>query len=442
MIRFLVAVTLSLALAACGSDSDDAGGAGSGGTASGGTAGNGGSSASGGSGGSGVGGTAGSSADGGAAGIRYDIGQWNSEVGACPDGIPRVDISTSADLAAAARGEGKFANDAPGTCYLIANGDYEDGDVILYVKRSAMFVGQDQGVVVIHGRGSIEDGVSDVTIRNLTFDLTGYVNSGSFNTLSVGNGKNVTVTHVTFTGDCNTGAKGGHIETNGTDGMLIDSCLIEKFGRCSSQLGHEDHGIYLASGKNITIRNNDIRQNASRGIQMYTQQGEYGTLDHITVERNRIHANGHASYEDGIVINAAGTGTIDTVAIRHNLIYENYYSGIRFVGGAQSNVSIELNTFSKNGGGSEINIDDVGGAAGTLIQNNIFVVNTALLNNCFDASSLGFSIGTNFVNGNVGTGDCISSQIQGDPQFVNGDQGDFHPQNPAAQAFGAYAPDP
>jgi hypothetical protein len=310
------------------------------------------------------------------------------------------------------------------------------------------FVGQSRAGVVIHGRAAIDDGIGDITVQNLTFDLTGYSESKSFNTLTLGTGKNITVDHVTFTGDCATGLQGGHIETNGTDSLLVECCLLEKFGNCGGG-GHLDHGVYLAGGSNLVFRNNVIRQNSSRGIQMYTQGGQYGTLDKVLIERNRITENGHADYEDGIVINGSGTGSITNVTIQRNILDHNYYSGIRFAGGAESGIVITRNTFAANGAGSsspsrsEINIDAMGGAAGTAISANLFDVGNVLINECYDAVALKFGFGDNFVHGAVpsGTkGDCVAKQTLGDPQLVNPAQGDFHPGNPAAAAYGAYSP--
>lgn len=386
------------------------------------------------------------------------IGEWTDAPGACPAGMPKVDLTTMDQISAATRGDAPYDADAPATCYFIHDGTYSTTGVVMFVKKGGipggthrLFVGQSRSGVVIHGRASTDDGVGDVTIQNLTFDLTGYVQGGSFNTLSLGNGKNLTVDHVTFTGDCATGLKGGHIETNGTDHALVDSCLIEKFGQCSaaSNGGHEDHGIYLASGTNIVVRNSVIRGNSSRGIQMYTADGAYGTLDGITVENNRIYENGHADYEDGIVINAGGTGTISNVTIRRNLIYRNRYSGIRFVGGVQDKVVITLSTFDSNGKGSssaarsEINIDSSGGAASTNITKNVFEVGNALINDCYDGTTKSFGFGGNFVHGTLPTGpkgNCVALQTSGDPQLTDPGTGDYHPKNPAAAAFGAYAP--
>ena len=404
-------------------------------------------------------GTSGSSSGSGS-GSGGDVGVWTDAPGVCPVGLPQVDITTAAELASAARGQDAYTNDAPATCYLIHNGTYATTGAVLYVLKGGnpggtrrYFIGESRAGVVIHGRGTIDDGVSDVTLSNLTMDLAGYSQSGSFNTLGIGasssgTGKNITVDHVTFTGDCATGANGGHVEVVSVDGFLLEACIIEKFGRCGP-LGHQDHGVYLANGKNIVIRNNLIRGNASRGIQFNTENGTYGTLDSVTIEQNRIYQNGHEDYEDGIVVNSAGTGVVSNVTIQHNILDHNYYSGIRFVGGMETGFKIEKNTFDTNGSGStsanrsEVNIDSAGGGSGTMIDANIFSVGNLLINNCYDATTLGFSIGSNFVHGAVpsgAAGNCVTTQTMGDPQFTNAAGGDYHTTNPAAATFGAYAP--
>ena len=280
----------------------------------------------------------------------------------------------------------------------------------------------------------------------MTFDLTGHSESGSFNTLTVSQASNVTVSQVTFTGDCATGYRGGHIEADGVNGLTVDFSLIERFGHCASG-GHEDHGVYLANGSNITIRDSIVRGNASRGIQMYTQGGAYGTLSNIRIERNWIYSNGHGDYEDGIAMNATDTGTIANVVIERNLIYRNRYSGIRFVGDAMSAVSVVQNTFDANGTGSsspnrsEVNLDDVGSGAGASFGRNIFNAGNRLINNCYDASGRGFRLEDNVLNGPsapAGAGDCVGSVVQANPQFVDAASGDYHTQNAVVVAYGAY----
>ena len=306
--------------------------------------------------------------------------------------------------------------------------------------------------MVIHGRAGTDSTpgkkIGDLTISNLTFDLTGYDNGdNAFNTLSLYDGSNFTVDHVTFTGDCKTGAQGGHIETNKSENVLVEACLIEKFGRCGTDPGHEDHGIYLGAGKDITIRNNVIRGNSSRGIQLYTQGGEYGTLDKITIENNLIQENGHGDQEDGIVINSYGTGPITNVTIERNIFLKNYFSGIRFAGGTESGIVVSKNTFVQNGAGSssvnrsEINADEDGGNTGTTIETNLFDVKNALINNCYGGKAADFSFGDNFVHGTIPTGakgNCVGTEKTGDPMFAGAS--DFHPTNAAAKPYGAYAP--
>lgn len=392
-----------------------------------------------------------SGSESGDGGSDDDIGEWDDAPGACPDGSTRVDLDSSAQLAAASRGEGEYADAAPGTCWFIHDGAYgDDQDPILYITHGGsadapdVWVGESRDGVHIVGRASIA--ASHVVLTNMTFDLTGYVHDGSFNTVDVGEVEGVAIDHVTFTGDCMTGADGGHIETNNSQGVRVEACLIERYGRCGPD-GHQDHGIYLASGGDITIVDNIIRGNASRGIQLYTQGGEYGTLDGILIERNRILENGHGDQEDGIVLNGTDTGTISDVTIRRNLFYDNYYSGIRFAGDALAAIVIEHNTFSGNGAGSssearsEINIDEATTAANAMITGNIFAVGNVLINDCYDAAAQGFTIADNVVSGDIGGGDasCVGDVLDEDPAFVDAAAGDFHTTNPAVSAYGAYA---
>jgi len=286
-------------------------------------------------------------------------------------------------------------------------------------------------------------------LANLTFDLNGYAQSGSFNTLSMLAGSaDLRVDHVTFTGDCDTGANGGHIEVDGASDVVIEACLIEKFGRCGPS-GHQDHGVYLASGDDIVIRNNDIRENASRGIQLNTNGGDFGTLSHVTIELNRIHHNGHADYEDGIVMNATGAGTISNVTVQHNVIDSNYYSGLRVVGDAFNGILVTKNTFfhddsvSTAGGRSEANLDDVGSGANTTFTKNILVATHAVLNDCYDASPRDYRLEDNLIHGALpsgSAGQCVTNSVVGDPLFVNHETFDFHTTSALAVGYGAYAP--
>ena len=371
--------------------------------------------------------------------------------------MPRVDISSVADLENASRADGNRASDPASICYFIHDGTYQQSgsSLPMYVLKGGVdensrrvFVGESRAGVVIKGRAAIETGASHVQVSTLTFDLTGYSQSGSFNTLNLAAGcADIRIDHVTFTGDCKTGANGGHVEIDGATDVVVEACLIEKFGRCGPN-GHQDHGVYLASGSLITIRNNDIRGNASRGVLFNTQGGEYGTLDGIKIEGNRIHDNGHADYEDGIAMNATDTGIVSNVVVVHNLIYANYYSGLRQVGDAFSAILIHNNTFYMNGGlstasgRSEVNLDDTGSGASTFINRNIIVAANRVLNDCYDSLPRGYGLTDNLVQGAVPTGsagNCISASTSTDPMFTSTPTADFHPQSGAAVTYGAYS---
>ncbi len=379
------------------------------------------------------------------------IGEWVDAPGACPADVPQRDVTTVSELNDATRGEGSYASDAPGTCYLVHNGTYiEGGPILMYLTASGsptqdrLFVGESRSGVILKGRAGFLETSSHIALENLTFDITGYPKSGSWNTITVF-GDHITLRNLTLTGDCSTGSTGGHIEIDLATDVLIENNLVENFGHCGPD-GHLDHGIYLAAGERFTVRNNVIRGNASRGILFNTQQGDYGTMSDVVIENNRIYDNGHADYEDGIAMNAEATGTITNVEIRHNLIYGNYYSGLRFVGDVMSNVTVEHNTFwhngdgSTSGGRSEVNLDDVGSGNDTLVSSNVFVAGNNTLNDCYDAGPRGFLVDDNVVSGASPSLGCVTNSVALDPGLVDPATGDFHATNASAAAYGAYAP--
>src|SRR5262245_33447649 len=117
-----------------------------------------------------------------------DIGTCPPSAGACPAGATQVEISDVDDLEAAARGEGAFADDPPDVCYFVHDGTYaSSSNVLLWIMSGGdagaprRFVGQSRDGVVINARSTIE--AQHVVVENMTFDLTGYEHSGSFNTI-------------------------------------------------------------------------------------------------------------------------------------------------------------------------------------------------------------------------------------------------------------------
>jgi hypothetical protein len=137
----------------------------------------------------GTGGTTPVAGTGGSTSILVgDIGTWTDAPGKCPTGAPQIDVTTVADLANAARGEGSHASDPPSACYLIHDGTYVQAGTSpsMYVKiggtdaaHRRIFIGQSRAGVVLKGRASIDSGTSHVQLSNLTFDISGYVQSAS-----------------------------------------------------------------------------------------------------------------------------------------------------------------------------------------------------------------------------------------------------------------------
>ncbi|HEX4404447.1 MAG TPA: hypothetical protein VH560_06445, partial [Polyangia bacterium] len=91
--------------------------------------------------------------------------------------MTKFDVTTVADLAAAARGEGAHASDPASACYLIHDGSYVQNGTSpsLYVTKGGtsatarrIFVGQSRAGVVLRGRGTIDTGISHVLLSNLT----------------------------------------------------------------------------------------------------------------------------------------------------------------------------------------------------------------------------------------------------------------------------------
>lgn len=388
-------------------------------------------------------------------GESVHVAEWTDLPGACPPDATRADISTLNDMLDASRGE-RFTD---ATCFFVHDGTYvQDGSTLpLYFRRSGSaaqpitWVGESRDGVVIKGRATFETGADHIVLSNMTLDISEVEQEGAYNTITV-LASDVTLSHLTLTGDCAHGLRGGHVEVPVPDDLdaprqnhvVIDSCLIEKFGHCADG-GELDHGIYLSSGNDIQVRNSIIRGNSSRGIQIYTHYEDSSqTLMNVRVERSRIENNGHGDYQDGMVINgnqeADVDGTIDGVVIEHNIFWHNYYSAIRFVGNSVKGVEIAHNTFVADGTGSssdnrsEINVDE--GEPVASVSKNVFVPDYQLLNSC--SSSL--TLSDNAVTGELGASACIQQSQSLDPDFVDLDNGDFHAQNPLLAEYGAYAP--
>jgi len=332
-----------------------------------------------------------------------------------------VYLSTSNDLMDASRGEGRFAGSPPDTTFIIRNGIYfaERVKVLLYVTKGGLveaprrFVGESRDGVIIQDRATIA--ADFVELHNLTFDLSEYERSQnqSFNTITIVNAGHIRLNNLFCTGKGDKGRRGGHIAFEYYSGqkipeaIIVENCVIEKFGRFDNPEGKLDHGIYISAVRKLVLRNNEIRDNAGRGIQFYTSNGGIEHISDVLIENNIIHHNGYFPYADGILISAGSSvpkGTIKNITIRNNLIYKNAFSGIRLNTSASENITIENNTFYHNSfkfsRGAEIFIDDSRGGKDVAFTKNIFVPNTVAMKGWKWAEDVVFH--DNIIDGEMG----------------------------------------
>ena len=363
-----------------------------------------------------------------------------------------IHISTAAELAEAARGEGRFTDVPPGTTFLIRNGTYvsPDYNVLMWIKKGGtddaprIFEGETREGVVIVGRATIE--ADNVELRSLTFDISDYdvAPDKSFNTITIAGARNIAISRVTCTGNQAKGKMGGHIQPTMLnrripENLVIRNCVIEKFGRLEHPDGKLDHGIYMSAGRKVLIQNNEIRYNAGRGIQLYAHEGGWKRISDIRIIGNRIHHNGRLPYTDGVVIATkeyAPPGSISNVVIRNNIFFKNAHSGIRFNSQATRSILVENNTFYHNGAGSKwglsIDIDTDGRAKDATIRKNIFVPEYIAVFGIRYGKDLTFE--DNLLEGRPGDLPIGKTYRQ---LLTAPEDGDFTPRDPAHKTYGA-----
>ena len=106
-----------------------------------------------------------------------------------------------------------------------------------------------------------------------------------------------------------------------SEGTVIHGNRIHNCGKLPSQ--NRDHGLYLELARDTRITNNEIYDNADRGIQLYPD------ADRTLIDGNLIVGNG-----EGIIFSGDGTLTSDDNVVRNNVIansrdrynVEYYYS--------------------------------------------------------------------------------------------------------------------
>jgi parallel beta-helix repeat protein len=109
-----------------------------------------------------------------------------------------------------------------------------------------------------------------------------------------------------------------------------------------------DHGIYVMSGSNYTIKNNYVSGAAGYGIHIYdeTKNNHSGVIENVVVEGNVVTGT---RIRDAIIIATGNIGAIArNITVKNNIIYGNSYAGIE-IRTAVENIMIYNNTIHGNG---------------------------------------------------------------------------------------------
>lgn len=312
-----------------------------------------------------------------------------------------VELDSSADLVDASRGRGRYAGLPSGTTFLIRDGIYQTPDevrAVIWVRKGGTkeskrrFVGESRDGVKISGRATIS--ADYVELANMTFDLRGFSpeEERSFSTVGIVDASHIIIRSLTCTGDGTKGRRGGHIEVRALtaesvpENIIIEDCLVEGFGRTKSPKGRLDHGIYLGEGRKIRVKGCEVRQNAGRGIQLFSHFADSGMLRDVLIEDNLVHHNGRERHTEGIVVgsvNSRAPDVIDHVVIRNNIIHSNAFAGIRLNTSSCTGLEISGNTFWNNAAdhesGSEFFLEEYDNDSPISVSRNVFVTRTRAL---------------------------------------------------------------
>jgi parallel beta-helix repeat protein len=249
-------------------------------------------------------------------------------------------------------------------------------------------------------------------------------------------------------------ARYGFIQVIGNDHTIAGN-IIESTGGGSSL----DHGIYPASGKGVTIRNNTITGASGWGIHLYDEDkgNEYeavdengyhrGRIDNVTIEGNTISNCGSG----GIVIATQSYDKtqplIQNVTVKNNIIYSTNNSAIE-VRVVTKNIYIYNNTIYRPITGDKIAIE-LGECCGKPGPGDK-IENVHIKNNIIDMSNVSGSyhiskpLSANFINIIVNNNLYVDSPARmrgsisdlklktGDPKFVSASSRNFHIQSDSA----------
>ena len=216
--------------------------------------------------------------------------------------------------------------------------------------------------------------------------------------------------------------------------------------------GTLDHGIYLLSGTDITIRGTILSGFSGYGIHVYDEdKGDHRTkpYENILIEGNIVFGSPNRS---GIILGPHdSTVTMSNVVIRKNVIYDNADCGILIKYEPMANIRIHNNVIYGNACGIEVYTD----------IDHFEIVNNILASNTGGHIGISGSLTNSLISHNlfdhpssIGSGITDNHPIFENPFFINAANGDFHlqtgspaidagldiglPYNGAAPDLGAY----
>jgi len=203
-----------------------------------------------------------------------------------------------------------------------------------------------------------------------------------------------------------------------------------------SSVGTQGHCYYISHGQNIIIRNNIARGMTGYGIHVFDQRRSGDPPDFeriikdVIIEGNVVT---HSLQRSGIILAAYDHARIENVILRNNVLYDNAQCGI-YVPGIVRNVKIYNNTLSGNSRAPLAIYGTSQEVSNIEIKNNIF--NEMSING---RSTSDPHVANEKNNSSVKLDNNLywpkpinlhnitdSSQLVGDPQFVDPGKEDYH----------------
>jgi hypothetical protein len=181
----------------------------------------------------------------------------------------------------------------------------------------------------------------------------------------------VSADHVSVVG-CDITGPGywGAIEVHANDVLLEDNNVHDFGNGPDSGQANLDHGIYLAAGFRLIVRNNRVHHNTAYGIHVYDHWKD--AMGGIVIEGNWVYENGNKAWHSGVLVSGKG-GLVEDVHLRNNILWGHKESGINIHG---PNIQAEIynNTIFAEQYGVKTS------QLGTLkIKNNLFYQTTMAL---------------------------------------------------------------